>query len=127
MGGPQPPKPPCSEAYARDKEFADTRVDMDETQTISPKRNEIQRKLDLTNDILDALYHKRCMGLLSENVRKELKKNHVILSSLKKDMKKRLQNVMRQKKQRTMTQAKLKSLKHESSQMSSSIDNYIFQ
>ena len=100
---------------------------MDETQTISPKQNEIQRKLDLTNDILDALYHKRFMGLLSENVGKELKKNQVILSSLKKDMKKCLQNVMRQKKQRTMTQAKLKSLKHESSQMSSSTDNYIFQ
>ena len=100
---------------------------MDETQTISPKQNEIQCKLALTNDILVALYHKRSMGLLSENDGKELKKNQVILSSLKKDMKKCLQNVMRQKKHRTMTQAKLKSLKHESSQMSSSTDNSISQ
>ena len=67
---------------------------------VTPKQDELNKYINIENDILVSLYRKRDYGQASESDRKEILTRQATLKRLTKELKEVVQNATRQKKLR---------------------------
>ncbi|CAM1309068.1 Uncharacterised protein g5038 [Pycnogonum litorale] len=77
---------------------------------LTPKQDELNKKINIENEILVSLYRKRDLGQASESDRKEISTRQATLQRLKKELKETIQNAARQKKLRDERKRKLESM-----------------
>ena len=77
---------------------------------VTPKQDELNKEIDIANEILVSLYRKRDLGQASESDRKEILSRQATLNRLKKELKDVIQNATRQKKLRDETKRKLENM-----------------
>ena len=77
---------------------------------VTPKQDELNKDINIKNDILVSFYRKRDLGQASEGNRKEIITRQTTLKRLKKELKEVIQNATRQKKLRDERKRKLESM-----------------
>ena len=77
---------------------------------VTPKQDELNKDINIENEILVSLYRKRDLEQASESDRKEILTRKATLKRLKKELKEVIQNATRQKKLRDERKRKLESM-----------------
>ena len=77
---------------------------------VTPKQDELNKDVNIENEILVSLYRKRDLGQASESDRKVILTRQATLKQLKKELKEVIQNATRQKKPRHERKRKLESM-----------------
>ena len=77
---------------------------------VTPKQDELNKNINIENEILASLYRKRNLGQESESDRKEILTTQATLKRLKRELKEVVQNATRKKRLRDERKRKLKSM-----------------
>ena len=77
---------------------------------VTPKQDELNKNINIENEILASLYRKRNLGQASESDRKEILTTQATLKRLKRELKEVVQNATRKKRLRDERKRKLKSM-----------------
>ena len=77
---------------------------------VTPKQDELNKNINIENEILASLYRKRNLGQESESDRKEILTTQATLKRLKRELKEVVQNATRKKRLSDERKRKLKSM-----------------